>query len=180
LSGIPFGGAKAFIDIVVGIPCGGKCLLVYGPHVNVDDQDLERTFCEQVALSEHGGCSGAINAAAYAKDKSNGVDSSIPSSLPDKQQFFLNQMLLAYSPRLQVASKTSIDLPIILFDVQTALINHIVAKGCRHIQNDQLIVIVGGVQFNTPHGKPDYFLPLRFDVVDRHGKIAKIYDFTKN
>lgn len=175
LSGIPFDGAKAFIKILEGIPTGGgNCLLLYGPHINVDNKAVGKPFCEAFTFQRYGGCSGAIRLVCSNTENTNYSAPKSPISSSDRQQYFLNQMLRPYSQRLQFASETSLELPKVLFDVQTALINHIVAKGCRHLQDDQSIVIVGGIQYNTPCGKPSYFSPLRVDIVNCVGKLVKI------
>jgi Limiting CO2-inducible proteins B/C beta carbonyic anhydrases len=169
LSGVPFDGTKAFIEILSGIPSGGSCFLLYGPHVNVNAQAFENSLGDGCAFKRYGGCVGAINAVAFVWEKSDGNDTRTPSVVSDSEQFFLNQMLLAYSQDFQMPSESSIELPLVLFDFQTSLINRFIAKGCRHIRADQLIVVVGGIQFNTPHGYSDCFLPLRIEVVNHHG-----------
>jgi Limiting CO2-inducible proteins B/C beta carbonyic anhydrases len=170
LSGVPFNGAKAFIEVLAGIPIGGNCFLFYGPHVDIDARTPGNPSFRENAFKRYGGCSGAVNAVAYARDKSIPTT---PNFSMGSEQFFLNQLLFSRGQHFNIAAESSLELPMLLYDFQTALINRYIDKGCRHIQADQLIVILGGFQLNSPKGMPDYFLPLRLDVVNRHGNLLK-------
>jgi Limiting CO2-inducible proteins B/C beta carbonyic anhydrases len=174
LCGIPFVGVKAFVEIFSDVPAGGNCLLLHASHVYIDDKEIEGTFTKKVFTNGYGCCAGAVRAAAYTEHLVKGAITNITSSgTTNIQQFFINQMLLPYSQRLQSAMEPMVELSYVTLDAQTELIDQVVAKSCCHIHNDGHIVLVGGIQINTPYGMSDYFLPLRFDVVDKQGKIIE-------
>jgi Limiting CO2-inducible proteins B/C beta carbonyic anhydrases len=175
LAGIPFGGVTGFGAMASHIPDGGSCLIVYGPHVGVNASGKVGTVDRRGRAVGGDCCGSAIAAAAYVK----GVvqDGNKPLCAPkeafDAQQFFVGNLLLPHGTRLQQATEPMAELPYALFDAQTELIQKIVAKGCGKVEGDGKIALLGGIQINTPPGMPDYFLPLRFDVLDNQGEIIE-------
>jgi hypothetical protein len=63
------------------------------------------------------------------------------------------------------------ELPFAMFDAQDDLMQQIIAKGCSQVAGQGKIALLGGIQINTPSGVPDYFLPLRFDLLNNSGEL---------
>jgi hypothetical protein len=189
LSGCPFGGVTAFNIMASHIPDGGSCLIVYGPHIGVDaiggltaaasssaPEKGVRRRRERSAASSDSCCLGALNAAEYVKRSS--TDKNQPkddTNMPiwDIQQHFVNRMLLPYKKRLDDASEPLVELVYALYDAQTDLMEKIIAKGCVNVKGDGVISLLGGIQINTPANMPDFFLPLRFDVLNNRSEVIE-------
>lgn len=175
LAGVPFGGVTAFGAMAAHIPDNGSCLVVYGPHVGVDADGKVGTVDRRGRANGGSCCGSAIAAAAYVKGVVECGKKPLcpPTDAFDAQQFFVGNMLLPFGKRLQVAAEPMAELPYALYDAQTELIQRIVAKGCGKVAGDGKIALLGGIQINTPKGMPDYFLPLRFDVIDNRGELVE-------
>jgi len=183
LAGCPFGGVTSFRKMKLHIPDGGQCLVLYGPHVGVD---ATGTFgkCDRKKINnmarpdeEHlWCCRSAILAAQYATAAHRGeIDpSSMPLDILDASQYFVQNMLLPHGERLQRAAERSdndfmVDLPYALYEEQTKLIQRIMDEASQAGFPGQMVV-VGGIQINTPPGCIDYFLPFRFDLYADDGQ----------
>lgn len=175
LAGIPFGGVTAFGAMAAHIPDGGSCLIVYGPHVGVDVQGNVGTVDRRGRVDGGTCCGSAVAAAEYVKGVVRGGNkpACAPTDAFDAQQFFVGNLILPHGERIHRASEPMAELPYVLFDVQTELIQKIVAKGCGNVPDDGKIALLGGIQINTPPGMSDYFLPLRFDIMDNRGEIVE-------
>lgn len=176
LAGVPFGGVTAFGVMTSHIPDGGSCIVVYGPHVGVDSFGTVGTVNRRGRVDGGSCCLSAITAASYVKDVvENGMCKldGAPTDAFDAQQFFVRNMLLPYGKRLQHAAEPMVEIPYAMYDAQTELIDKIVAKGCGDVNEDGMIALLGGIQINTPAGMSDYFLPLRFDVLNNKGAVIE-------
>ena len=70
-----------------------------------------------------------------------------------------------------------VELPYALDDAQEEILRKIVAQGCGTVAYDGKNAMLGGIQISTPPDQPDYFLPLRFEVLDNKGTtVASILD----
>ena len=175
LAGVPFGGVTAFGAMAAHIPDDGSCLVVYGPHVGIDIDGKVGTVDRRGRVNGGSCCGSAVAAAAYVKGvvEEGNKPLSPPTDAFDSQQFFVGNMLLPYGERLQQATDPMAELPYSLYDAQTELIQRIVAKGCGKVAGDGKIALLGGIQIYTPAGMPDYFLPLRFDVIDNRAELVE-------
>ena len=159
------------------IPARGSCLLVYGPHVGVNPEGTLGTVVHRRGRSHHGGdcCESAVAACHHVKTlhiERNYEKTKQPEQKPDAQQTFLRTMLLPYRNRLQLSDEPMADLPYVMYDAQTELMEKIVQKACSQVAGDGKIALLGGIQINTPQGMSDYFLPLRFDILDHKGAVV--------
>lgn len=172
LAGFAFGGVTSFGAMAHHIPDGGSCLIVYGPHVGVDADGNVGTVNRRGRHSGGSCCGSAIAASKYVKDVSEGICQQVtaPEDPVDAQQVYVGNMLLPYATRIHKAREPMVELPFALFDAQDALMAQIVAKGCGAVAGEGKIALLGGIQINTPPGMPDYFLPLRFDIMSNKGK----------
>mmetsp|Transcript_17674 Transcript_17674/g.24929 ORF Transcript_17674/g.24929 Transcript_17674/m.24929 type:complete len:263 (+) Transcript_17674:43-831(+) len=172
LAGFPFGGVTSFGAMAHHIPEDGSCLVVYGPHVGIDlDGTVGKVNRRGRAIS--GACCGsATAAAAYVKGVSGGkiAPAAFPSDPLDAQQYFVGNMLLPHSSRLESASEVAVELPLSLFDAQNDFMKKIVDKACGEVHGDDAkIALLGGIQINTPEGYPEYFLPKVFEIYNNKG-----------
>lgn len=89
----------------------------------------------------------------------------------DAQQSYVNTMLSPYSERLMLSldddttkNKMNVELPHCMYEAQTKVMEEIITAAISSGKRPN-IALLGGIQINTQKGQPDYFLPLRFDMV---------------
>jgi hypothetical protein len=178
LAGFPFGGVTSFGAMAHHIPDGGSCLVVYGPHVGIDDMGAVGTVNRRGRV-KGGACCGSAAAALGKIRKGAMVPSTADGSAPpmidslDVQQAYVDANLAPYAERLLAADDRNIELPYALYDAQKKMMDGIVAKGASAMEGSGYIAMLGGIQINTPDGISDYFLPLSFDLRNNQGKIVK-------
>jgi Limiting CO2-inducible proteins B/C beta carbonyic anhydrases len=175
IAGVPFGGVTAFGSMATHIPDGGSCLVVYGPHVGIDAQGKVGTVKRRGRTDGGICCDSAVAAANYVKGVvQDGLEPvGAPVDAFDAEQIFVGNMLLPHGKRLQHAEEPMAELPYAMYDAQTELIDKIVAKGCATVVGGGMIALLGGIQINTPDRMSDYFLPLRFDVLNNRGELVE-------
>jgi hypothetical protein len=176
LAGTPFGGVTAFGAMAHHIPDNGSCVIVYGPHVGIDATGKVGSIDRRGREKAGACCGSAVAACGYVKQVLEGASKeSPPPACPlDAQQTFVGSLLLPHAERVLAASDPMAELPYALYDAQDELMRQIVSKGASHVESGK-IALLGGIQINTPAGMSDYFLPLRFDVLNNEGqRIAKI------
>ena len=178
LAGFPFGGVTSFGAMAHHIPDGGNCLVVFGPHVGVDQYGSVGTVNRR-GRAKGGACCGSA-AAALAKIRKGAMvpPGEAPTTLPatdslDAQQAYVDAQLAPFGPRLLNADDRNVELPFALYEAQKAMMDSIVAKGASALEGDGNIALLGGIQINTPEGISDYFLPLSFELRDKEGKVIK-------
>lgn len=115
-------------------------------------------------------CGSAVAASIYVRSVLKGGErAKPPQEAFDAQQAYVGEMLLPFADRLESAKDPMVELPHALFEAQDELMQRIVAKGCREVAGRGKIAILGGIQINTPEGISDYFLPLRFELLNNKG-----------
>lgn len=179
LAGFAFGGVTSFGAMAHHIPDDGDCLVVYGPHVGVDDSGIVGKVNRRGRFGGSGACCGSAAAAAsYCIKVQEGATPAGPLTSPlDAQQYFVQNMLLPQADRISSAADAEVELPLALFDVQDDFMKEIVSKGCGEVGGDGKIAILGGIQINTPDGTSEYFLPKIFEIRNNKGeKIADLMD----
>lgn len=175
LAGFAFGGVTSFGAMAHHIPTGGDCLIVYGPHVGVDDAG-EVGKVNRRGREESGACCGSAAAAhGYVSSVLEGEspEAGPPTDPVDAQQSFVGSMLLPHAQRLKDAASPPTELPLALYDAQKELMDSIVSKGCGEVAGEGKIALLGGVQINTPPGESDYFLPIDFEVRDNKNNVVE-------
>jgi hypothetical protein len=173
LAGFAFGGVTSFGAMASHIPDGGSCLVVYGPHVGVDSMGKVGTV-DRRGKKSGGSCCGSANAAAgyVAQQLEQGAcQPCLPTDCLDAEQMFVNSMLLPHGQRLTQATDKSVELPLVLFDIQKELMHKIVERGCNKVGKEGTVAMLGGIQINTPEGMWDYFLPLEFEIRNNKGEL---------
>jgi Limiting CO2-inducible proteins B/C beta carbonyic anhydrases len=175
LAGCPFGGVTAFRKMKAHVPDTGAAVIVYAPHVGISldgrvghvdrakisSQEGEHTLC----------CRSAILAADQVSKVLRGEAEAMPMDLMDASQYYVTNMLKPYAERLEAHAtdlQKMMDLPYVLFEGQTDLMNRIIQEGSQ-AGFPGASAVLGGIQINTPPGYLDYFLPLRFDLYNQNG-----------
>jgi hypothetical protein len=173
LSGFPFAGNTGFGAMAAHIPDNGYCLAVYGPHVGIAaDGTVGKVERDGIALVDTC-CGSAVAALGYLKGITEGgatVTTNI-QSFTDFQQGAVRELILPHGKRLMDAEDQMIELPYALYDSQDLLMRSIVNAGAAGTKGG--IALLGGIQINTGPGTPDYFHPLRFDLVNTKGEIVE-------
>jgi len=176
LSGFPFAGNTGFGAMSAHIPDDGSCLIVYGPHVGVaKDGTVGKVERAGIDLVDNC-CGSAIAASNYLKAITDG-GAPITMNLQqftDFQQGAVQELILPHGKRLKEAGDENrmVELPLALFDSQDVLMREIVSKGCAGGKKNGY-ALLGGIQINTAPDTSDYFLPLRFDLVNTKGRVTK-------
>lgn len=197
LAGFPFGGVTAFGAMAHHIPDNGHCVIVYGPHVGFDTDGSIGTVPRRGKVVGGNCCGSAIAAIQFVADQADVPKKRgrkpVCKDLTDIQQTFVNNMLLPYANRLMATGKSNTaedpksptksnttestdtpimwNLPLSLFDAQHSLLQKILDKACKEVPAGSKIMLVGGIQINTPAGGSDYFLPLHSEILDHTGNV---------
>lgn len=170
IAGFPFGGCTAFGSMCHHIPKDGNCLIVYASNTGID---LDGIVGKVNRRGHHGSgtCTASIAALAYVKAVREGrvIHSPDPSDPIDAQQVFVDAAVMKHSDRLLNATNPNVELPHVIHECQTELLNRIMDKCIVDIPEGTSLAILGGVQVNTPEGTPDYFLPKSFKLCDNKG-----------
>jgi len=173
LSGFPFAGNTGFGAMAAHIPDDGYCLTIYGPHVGIsEDGTVGKVERDGIALVDTC-CGSAVAALGYLKGITEGgatVTTNI-QSFTDFQQGAVRELILPHGKRLMDASDQMVELPYALYDSQDLLMRSIVNGGAAGTKGG--IAILGGIQINTGPNTPDYFHPLRFDLMNSKGEILE-------
>lgn len=176
LAGFAFGGVTSFGAMAHHIPDDGSCIVVYGPHVGVDDTGVVGKVNRRGRHKASGACCGSAAAAAgYCKLVQEGKTPIAPPTEPlDAQQTFVGNLLLPHADRLSSSQEPDVELPLALFDVQDELMKKIISKACGEVAGQGKIAMIGGIQINTPAGTCEYFQPKVFEI--RDNKNTKVAD----
>ena len=175
LAGFPFCGATSFMAMAHHIPHDGSCLIVYGPHVGIDSEGTVGKVDRRGRELSGACCGSATDAAAYVKQVSAGEieKAGIPKCPFDAQQIWVRNSLLPHSERLAAAEVEAAEVPLALFDCQDEMMKRIVDEMCGEVAEGGKIVLLGGIQINTPSGTSDYFLPKVFEIKCNQGKTVE-------
>lgn len=172
LAGFPFAGNTGFGAMAAHIPDDGYCLTVYGPHVGLAaDGTVGKVERSGIALIDKC-CGSAIAANNYVQSITDGsakINIRI-QEFTDFQQGAVQELILPHGKRLKDAEDRMIELPYALFDSQDMLIGEIVQKGCKGVKRG--IALLGGVQINTGPATQDYFVPLKFVLINNEGEVV--------
>jgi len=162
------------------IPDGGSCLLVFGPHVGVDNDGAFGTVPRRGRKIGGPCCGSAVAAATHVIDVLAGKKEKAVAltDLIDAQQGFVTSVLSPHAARLDKAPDMMVELPYALYGAQKRLMDSIVQAGCKAVPGDGKIAVLGGIQINTPPGESDYYLPLSFELFDNKGKQIEDLMFT--
>lgn len=175
LAGFPFGGVTGFGAMAAHIPVGGSCVIVHGSHVGIDSMGRLGTV-ERRGRSNGGDCCGSgVAASKYVSSVYKGEmeEASMPKDAIDSQQYFVGKMLLPYAEKLEKSEDKMLELPKALYAAQTDLMKKVIDKAASGVQGEGTIVLVGGIQINTPPEYTDYFVPMDFNIYDNKGNLLK-------
>lgn len=165
LAGYPHAGLTGFGAMASHVPEGegGHVLFIYGPHVGVDSSAGLVARYGQAAPTTC--CGSAIAATEW-------VLSPNPNKTPnplDVQQMAVNLALLPHADRLKDEATRMVELPFAAYDG----IDSMTCKIVEASKPSFPVVMLGGIQINTPYDESDYFLPLRFEMNDG-GKVTDL------
>mmetsp|Transcript_21867 Transcript_21867/g.37191 ORF Transcript_21867/g.37191 Transcript_21867/m.37191 type:complete len:296 (-) Transcript_21867:103-990(-) len=167
LAGFAFGGVRSFGEVVDSMIYCGDAFIMYGPHMSVN---ADGAFFNE--------CQSAKKAADYVANVRKGApemkleDAMEDGLCVDVEQYFLQDTLMSYGDRLENAKDVT-ELPMVLFDAQTEMMEELVSEGCKQEDIQGFVCLLGGIQINTPSGVSDYFLPLKFELRDKEGELIK-------
>eukprot|EP00559_Dactyliosolen_fragilissimus_P007477 CAMPEP_0184869638 /NCGR_PEP_ID=MMETSP0580-20130426/34825_1 /TAXON_ID=1118495 /ORGANISM="Dactyliosolen fragilissimus" /LENGTH=207 /DNA_ID=CAMNT_0027371251 /DNA_START=301 /DNA_END=924 /DNA_ORIENTATION=+ len=165
LAGFPFGGVTSFGAMAHHIPDDNSCFVIFAPHVGID-ADGTVGLVNRRGRNMSGACCGsATAAAAYVSNNKNPPPP--PTDPIDAQQTYVTSLLFPHKARLAKAHKNMpTELPLALYDAQQQMIDSIIAKASQEVAGSGKIVLLGGIQINTPQDMDDYFLIRSFSILD--------------
>jgi hypothetical protein len=174
LAGIPFGGVNELGHFLSNIRIDGDCWFLYGPHIDYYNKYNDGTdtcnICN-IGSDTYKCCPSVANASVFVHDDYyNAVQSKkSPITITERQQYFINRLFFLYSDRYRSVSASSTCKDVSTFlDAQTDLIMQIASNACRNKlrANNQRIILLGGIQVNTPAGVCDFFVPSRMSIFE--------------
>ena len=172
LAGFPFAGNTGFGAMAAHIPDDGYCLIAYGPHVGVAADGtvgkVERAGIELIDTC----CGSAIAASNYVKGITDGGATLTTNiqSFTDFQQGAVQELILPHGKRLAEAENRMVELPFALYDSQDMLMSEIVKQGSLGIKRG--LALLGGIQINTGPDTLDYFVPMKFSLINYRGEVV--------
>lgn len=172
LAGFSFAGLTGFENMALHTPDDGSSLIVFGPHVGLSTEgvlgQVERSGVYQVETC----CTSAIAAFNYLQGITNdGVNDG--GSFTDFEQGAVQSLLEPHVATLQNSQDAMLELPYLLYDLQDNLLYDIIEKGMNAGLVKNNIALLGGIQINTAPQALDYFLPLRFELLDNQGQVVE-------
>jgi len=186
LAGFPFGGVTGLEAMAHHIPEEekGSCLIVFGPHVGIDQNGNIGSLNRQGQGGISSACCGSARA-AYSNmnrmaTKSRGHGSSPYDSTRrvvdpiDFEQALVIDLLQPYATSLHQSTQPMIQLPRCAYEAQMKMMNRIMATASPDIANSVgRIALLGGILINTVTDVSDYFLPLDFELRNGRNRIIK-------
>ena len=165
-AGFPFGGITSFGAFSHHIPKpGGSAVVVYAPHVGVDATGVVGKV-DRRGMPTSGACCGsacaALNFCKEQFEKEQAEQFTPQVDFLDAQQAWVGQALLPNAKEVVEAPNPMAELPRALFKAQKEAIHKIItAAAPGNVPENTPMIVVGGIQINTPTGTPDFFLPLQ-------------------
>lgn len=188
LAGFCFGGTVGFGNALHHAPGAGNVLLLYGPHVGVD---MDGTVGKVNRPGQRGSsecCGPAGFCLNYCRDVHSGHRDAptAPGDITASQQTWACRELLPYMDRIEAAAEASgvrqgencdavaVELPKCLYEAQDGVVQRILKEVSESQMNPGAhIALLGGITINTPDFLGEYFLPLKFVMVNDEGEVIK-------
>eukprot|EP00621_Florenciella_sp_RCC1693_P005736 CAMPEP_0182526812 /NCGR_PEP_ID=MMETSP1323-20130603/3460_1 /TAXON_ID=236787 /ORGANISM="Florenciella parvula, Strain RCC1693" /LENGTH=332 /DNA_ID=CAMNT_0024735731 /DNA_START=28 /DNA_END=1026 /DNA_ORIENTATION=+ len=176
LAGFPFGGVTSFGAFSHHIPKpGGSAVVVYAPHVGVDSTGVVGKV-DRRGMPASGACCGsacaALNFCKEQLEKDQAEQFTPQVDFLDAQQAWVGQALLPHGKEVVDASNPMAQLPRALYTAQKEAMHKIItAAAPGNVPENTPLVLVGGIQINTPTGTPDFFLPLQCELRSPAGEV---------
>lgn len=146
---------------------------MYAPHVGITkDGVIGRVERKGIALVDTC-CGSAIKASSYVYKITHGgaeISTDI-QEFTDFQQSAVNELILPHAHKLSEAKDRMVALPFAIYETQDLLMRKIIKRGSLGLKRG--IAILGGIQINTSPETLDYFLPLRFELINYRGEVEE-------
>lgn len=157
IGGFPYGGQAALGAFSGHVPDGGSMFILYGPHVGI----TESGEIGSVLRTGQQKCTTACGALmGVYKNCLNGLTTENYTKM-DEQARFIHNALAARLDEIKSADSPEAMLPRVAFDVAHEQVMNMTSK--MKLGNGYL-VLLGGIQINTPDYMQDQFLPLHFSI----------------
>jgi len=179
-AGFAFGGLTSFLEMARS---SKDCLIVYGPHIGVDETGIvpESSVlgCEAYSkavkrvLQAYGDSKGSEEKKVQDEEDVEASTAPSPSEVDLYEEGLVDRLLMPFCKRLDESKGDAMELAMVAFDAQDELMQSIVMAGCQQVQVSGQIAMLGGIQVHTPEKTQDYFLPLKFDLLDSKGKLVE-------
>jgi Limiting CO2-inducible proteins B/C beta carbonyic anhydrases len=100
-------------------------------------------------------------------------DNTSTHNILDVQRIWIQGQVQQHAERLRDADDPAVELPHVLLECQSRMVDTILAQSCRSLKVGCTLAVVGGIQINTPEGTSEYFVPLRFSLYNHHGQVVE-------
>lgn len=169
LAGFPFSGVTGFGAMASHIPDGGKCLLVYGPHVGVDSSGNVGKVDRRGKIKSGTCCGSSVAASKYLTKVISGEEElslTGPIGALDAQQSFVSTMLLPYASEIANSKEPMVTLPFAAFRPIDNMMTRIVGKMSGKVGPMGKIAMLGGLQVSCGQGQVPSFVSCMLHVAD--------------
>ena len=167
LAGFPFGGTTGFVAFSHHIPKCGSSIIIFGPHVGVDNSGNIGKISRR-GISSSNNCCGSAYAAFKNGVNCNTLESDLEQNAVALALYKSNRM-----KRVLEAKNPGVELPHVLFEAQHEMIEKIIRKSAHNnIPENTYIAVIGGIHINTPSTTSDFFLPLVFKIYNSTGCVV--------
>merc|ERR1719310_1895620 len=175
IGGLPHGGPAALGAFTGHVPDGGNMFIFYGPHVGVSASGEVGA----VLRKGHKHCTTSCGALqGVYKNIKNGLTPANYTET-DAQAKKVHAIVAARLDEIQESESPEAMLPRVAFDAAHEQVIKITKNIKFHKQG--YLVLLGGIQINTPDNMQDQFLPLHFSVqsTSKNGPDGAEIDLTK-
>jgi hypothetical protein len=158
LGGLPLVGKTGWGAFSHHCPESGNIFVMYGPHVGVSEAGEIGKFNRVGQNSSSSACGAFVGAYKQTMNWS-GEREKLDGS--DMEQQFIRSELGPFTKGISETENPMTQLAYKAFDIVDKQMEGIVSMDPKYFKR---LVLLGGIQVNTPVGTPDHFQPMKFEV----------------
>jgi len=158
LGGLPFVGKTGWGAFSHHCPESGNIFVMYGPHVGVSEAGDIGQY-NRVGQNSSSSACGAFVGAYKQTMKWSGEREKLDGS--DMEQQFIRSELGPFTKGISETENPMTQLAYKAFDIVDKQMEGILPA---QMEGPGKLVLLGGIQVNTPVGTPDHFQPMKFEV----------------
>ncbi|CAK0864150.1 unnamed protein product, partial [Prorocentrum cordatum] len=158
LGGVPSVGKTGWGAFSHHAPEDGSIFVVYGPHVGISDIGEVGKYNRKGQTGETSACGAFVG--AYRQAASWAGERELLER-NDAQQQFIRAQLAPLTAGIARAESPMTDLALKAFDIVDRQLDDVIDLDA--LGNGGKLVLLGGIQVNTPRAFPDHFQPMRFE-----------------
>jgi hypothetical protein len=184
LGGLPFAGKSGFRAYLHHVPDKGKLLVMFAPHVGIDDEGRIGALQREGQSAVSKACGAAIGAfkaiAAQKAAANNGTGKAEAPADADQFDPELQQIIGLLEPKLDGIEGSANDIGFVTYQVYGIvrdLIDACIAQTPDVWKWTDEVALVGGIMINRKTGG-DFFQPLSFETRSKDAPPVDLFDQT--